>query len=305
MAQLLKRTYCRGFPMNDNKIIKSPLNYIGGKHKLLPQILPLLPRDINTFVDLFGGGFNVGINIECNHLIYNDIVHQISELMNTMAEKSEEDILQHISTRIKEFDLSKTNSDGYYQFRESYNKRPNPLDLYVLICFSFNHQVRFNSSMHYNNPFGKNRSSFTKTLENKLKMFLRELKKKNVTFQSRDFIDFDFDSLTSKDLVYCDPPYLITTASYNDGKRGFKGWNEELELNLLKKLDELNRRGVNFALSNVIKHKGKINHHLEAWSKNYNVHALNYDYNNSNYQSKNLDLDSTSEVLITNFGSMR
>ena len=91
--------------MNGNRIIKSPLNYIGGKHKLLPQILPLLPRDINTFVDLFGGGFNVGINIECNHLIYNDIVYQISELMNTMAEKSEEDILQHISTRIKEFDL--------------------------------------------------------------------------------------------------------------------------------------------------------------------------------------------------------
>ena len=66
-------------------------------------------------------------------------------------------------------------------------------------------------------------------------MFLRELKKKMSLFKAEILENFDFDSLTSKDLIcYCDPPYLITTASYNDGKRGFKGWNEELELNLLK-----------------------------------------------------------------------
>ena len=38
-----------------NKHIKSPLNYVGGKYKLLDKIIPLLPRNINTFVDLFGG----------------------------------------------------------------------------------------------------------------------------------------------------------------------------------------------------------------------------------------------------------
>lgn len=30
-------------------LIKSPLNYVGGKFKLLPQILPLFPDSINTF----------------------------------------------------------------------------------------------------------------------------------------------------------------------------------------------------------------------------------------------------------------
>ena len=43
-------------------IIKSPLNYTGGKYKLLPQLLPLFPQNINTFVDLFAGGCNVGVN---------------------------------------------------------------------------------------------------------------------------------------------------------------------------------------------------------------------------------------------------
>ena len=41
-----------------SEYIKSPLNYTGGKYKLLPQILPLFPNEIDTFIDLFGGGYN-------------------------------------------------------------------------------------------------------------------------------------------------------------------------------------------------------------------------------------------------------
>ena len=55
------------------QLIKSPLNYTGGKFKLLPQILPLLPDDIGTFVDLFCGGGNVGVNIRAEKIICNDI----------------------------------------------------------------------------------------------------------------------------------------------------------------------------------------------------------------------------------------
>ena len=40
----------------DDEIIKSPLNYTGGKAKLLPQLKPLFPQYISTMVDLFCGG---------------------------------------------------------------------------------------------------------------------------------------------------------------------------------------------------------------------------------------------------------
>ncbi|MBD5357453.1 MAG: hypothetical protein HDR88_10685 [Bacteroides sp.] len=40
----------------------SPLNYIGGKYKLLLQLLILFPANINTFVDLFAGGLDVTLN---------------------------------------------------------------------------------------------------------------------------------------------------------------------------------------------------------------------------------------------------
>ena len=52
-----------------NSYIKSPLNYTGGKHKLLPQILPLFPTEINTFVDLFTGGGNIAVNVNANKII--------------------------------------------------------------------------------------------------------------------------------------------------------------------------------------------------------------------------------------------
>ena len=40
--------------------VKSPLNYTGGKHKLLPQITKLFPKDIDTFYDVFAGGRMLG-----------------------------------------------------------------------------------------------------------------------------------------------------------------------------------------------------------------------------------------------------
>ncbi len=100
--------------------------------------------------------------------------------------------------------------------------------------------------------------------------------------------------------MYCDPPYLITTGSYNDGKRGFKGWSEKEEVELLHLLDDLNSKNIKFALSNVLEHKGKVNTILLEWSKKYNVYDLNMSYSNSNYQTKNKD-KATREVLITNY----
>mgnify|MGYP000442833487 FL=1 len=59
--------------VKSNYFIQSPLNYTGGKYKLLKQILPNFPNEIDTFVDLFCGGCNVGINIEAKKVVYNDL----------------------------------------------------------------------------------------------------------------------------------------------------------------------------------------------------------------------------------------
>ena len=286
-----------------NNKIKSPLNYIGGKYKLFDQLEPLFPQNINIFVDLFAGGCNVGINSNAKRVVFNDNLTYLIELYETFKKNDLNKTLNHIESRITEYQLSLTNEQGYKKFRTFYNKTKLPLDLFVLIAFSFNHQIRFNNVHQFNNPFGKNRSNFNASMKFNLEQFIVKLKERDVEFTNLSFEKFDLSTLTKNDFVYCDPPYLITTGSYNDGKRGFKGWTEKEEFELLDALDGLNKKGIKFALSNVISHKGNENTILKEWlnNTNYNFSYLNKNYSNSNYQTKVRDKNASVEILVTNY----
>ena len=95
--------------------IKSPLNYIGGKAKLLDQILPLFPKDIDNFIDLFAGGCKIGLNVTANKVYCNDILTYLIEMYQAFQENDLDTTIGQIENRIKEFDLSLTNEDGYKQ----------------------------------------------------------------------------------------------------------------------------------------------------------------------------------------------
>ena len=281
-----------------SKYIKSPLNYIGGKYKLLPQILPLFPQKIGTFVDLFAGGCNVGININADKVICNDMNTKIIDMFKMFQQTDTDEILRHIEGRIAEYSLSKDNEDGFNNFRTFYNNTLNPIDLYTLTCYSFNYQFRFNNNLEYNNPFGRNRSQFSENMRNNLLAFLERVKGNDLVFAAQDFTEFDITGLVYDDMVYCDPPYLITTGSYNDGNRGFKDWKETQETALYGLLDNLHSQGVRFALSNVLTHKGVRNEILLDWCKKYIVTYIKNDYSNSSY---NTQRGESAEVLITNY----
>lgn len=281
----------------------SPMNYIGGKYKLLPQIMPLFPKKIRTFVDLFCGGCNVGINVRAQKVVFNDNLSYLIDLYKTFNTLDINEILSHIESRIVQYNLSKTNEDGYKELRKLYNKERNPLDLFVLVAFSFNHQIRFNNSHEFNNPFGRERSSFNPKMKSNLYTFLKVLQNKSSEFVCFNFDKFDFSVYTNEDFVYCDPPYLITTGTYNDGKRGFTGWNDNEEIKLLNILSQLNDKNIKFGLSNVLTHKGKQNDILVEWVEcnNFYVTHLNKNYSNSNYHTSDRNSQNTDEVLITNY----
>lgn len=288
--------------------IKSPLNYIGGKYKILNQIIPKFPKKINTFVDLFGGGFNVGINVDAETVIYNDVIEPLCELMNYFSDNEADEVIKKLEDNIKNNSLDKENTDAFLRLRNKYNHNiyenedEKILDFYSLILYSFNYQIRFNQNMKYNTPFGKNRSSYNQNIKKNLEKFIKKINKTNVKITKDKFVDFDFSNLGEDDFVYCDPPYLITTGSYNDGNRGIKNWTLDDEKKLLSILDDLNSRGVKFALSNVLVANDKKNEILTEWSKKYTVYIIENSFNNSNYRRKKKD--DTIEVLITNYGEV-
>lgn len=275
------------------KYTKSPLNYVGGKFKLLKEILPLFPDKINTFVDLFGGGFNVGINVNADHIIYNDLEKHVVELLDYLSNNETEKLLSEIDTLIEKYSLSKENAEGFNQLREYYNEVDNsPIVFYTMICYAFNYQIRFNQNGKYNMPFGKARSSFNPSLRQKFIDFVEVLHSKDCSFMNISFDEFNFEDFDSGDFVYCDPPYFNSVAAYNE--QG--GWTEEHEQKLLALLDKLNDKGVKFALSNNLKYD---NPFLDEWKNKYKVHYLNGDYSNCNYHK--IDRSKDIEVLITNY----
>lgn len=307
-------------------LIQSPLNYTGGKYKLLPQILPYFPKDINCFVDLFCGGCNVGINIDSNHVIYNDIDKHIFHLLDTFKNLDKNVVFEFIFKVIKDYGLSMTCENGYafydcesskglgiynkerfLKLRDDFNHNETKdcyyyLTLYVIIVYSFNNQIRFNSKGEFNLPVGKR--DFNKKMQAKLSDFIDRLHNQDCSFFCKDFREFDITHLGENDLVYADPPYLITCATYNEQN----GWNEEKEQALLAFLDSLSENRIRFVLSNVLRSKGKENLLLIEWlDKNinkYNVYRLNHDYSNSSYHTKD-KISKSEEVLITNFISFR
>lgn len=282
-------------------IVVSPMNYMGGKKKLLNDLLGNFPKDVKVFIDLFCGGATVGINSEAEWVLFNDNIVPLIEMYKFMKNNSVEDCLHYIDFVIGTWGLTqnKDDEDKYYSFRENYNSTPveerNPLDLFVLMAFSFNNQIRFaiNKNWKFNIPFGANRSSFNDKMRENLIGFINALHNRDCFFMSVDFRDVPVDKET---FVYADPPYLISQATYNDG------WDEDSEKDLLAKLKELDDIGGRFALSNVLENKGKENTILKEWAEEngYNIVHLNRSYANSYYHRKEKE-SKTDEVLITNY----
>lgn len=276
--------------------VKSPLNYMGGKYKLLDQIIPLFPANIGTFVDLCGGGFNVGVNVPANVTIYNDKCQQLFDLFYQFYISSSDEVHTMIMECSQKYNLlCRDNPDGYMALRKDFNESSfDFVMLFTLIACSFNNQMRFNKSGAFNVPYG--RRFYNENMQKNLLTFLRVMKHKEIRFFGENFQEFDYSMLQPGDFVYVDPPYYNSVASYNESG----GWTCKDEMDLLCQLDVLTRAGIQWGLSNNLKLN---NPYLKDWLNDhdcYTVHYLNNGYSNCNYHKKNRSHDDI-EVLIVNY----
>lgn len=302
-----------------NGYAKSPLNYTGGKYKLLPQLLEKFPNNFNTFIDLFGGGFNVGANIDCDKIIYNDKQKEVVRLIKLFYKYDYSKIIKKIESIISKYELSNTiengyefyncesdsgvgsyNKEHYIKLRDDYNSIKKDSEekdflLLTLVIFSFNNQIRFNSNGDFNMPVGKR--DFNSSSRKNIKDFALKIKNKSILFYNKDFYKIDYSNLSAP-FFYCDPPYYLGIASYNENN----GWTIKEEKKLLQFLEKLNEEGIPFALSNVIEHKGKVHEELKQWidKNHFNLIYIKASYSNSNYQIKDKEAI-TREILITNY----
>ena len=295
---------------------RSPLFYVGDKYKLINEIKTHFPQHIGRLIEPFVGGGSVFMNVDANEFLLNDIdsfVIAIHKMLCSYVDREEEffkeffDIVNkyHLSLSYRENTVpkelkesfpktyfAKYNKEAYSQLRDDFNKggKQDIMQLYALLIYGFNRMLRFNKKGDFNLPVGN--VDFNQNTYNAIVDYFTLLKDKNVVWYNEDFrvflnnIDYRED-----DLVYLDPPYLITFSEYN------KLWNEETERELLNLIDDLNKRDIKFAISNVTHYKGKVNNLFLEWSKHYNSFPIKSNYISFNDNTvKNFN-----EVLVTNF----
>jgi modification methylase llaI len=274
----------------DNEINKSPLNYSGSKDTMVPVILRELPQNIDTFVDVMGGAFNVGANVQAtSRVIYNEINPFIYDIVKWLLGGDKELKVREIESVINEFGLTKRGKEAYNALRDKYNESPSKLYLYILHMYAFQNMIRFNSKHKFNTPIGV--AGYSDDIKERLLKF--RVKAAEYALLNKDYTQICWEEYPLDTVFYFDPPYYITNAAYNDGKRGMKGWGitEEIEmLTILKQIDQL---GYKFMLSNVLEHNGKRHELLEEWIEENGYRVIEAGVSGWRYAKK--------EVLIVNY----
>lgn len=286
----------------------NPISYPGNKNRILRQLIPEFPPDAEYFVDVFCGSGVVGANSSSQFVICNDINRHCIDVLKYFYEKDFSAVISDLEAVIDDFGLScsfrdgKTyfekkheglsvvNRDAFNRLKDSYNNLPTIPKLIVLLIYGFNHYMRFNGNDRFNVPVGKVdlSTSIYKNLDN----FVNSIKVKTMAFSNKDFRDESLYEYKNA-IYYFDPPYLITSAPYNNS------WSVADEKGLLALLDKLTDQNKKFCLSNVFLSNGKRNNLLIDWSKKYKVVYFKRQYRNSNYQK--INVTDSIEVLIKNY----
>ena len=220
--------------------IISPIFYMGNKKKLINKgLIDKFPDNISVFVDVFAGSSIVGMNVNAGKHIVNDSDNNLVKLYELFKNNNATEIINHINSRIDEYGLARERTkrnefkdknkieqykSAYIKFRTDYNANPNVLDFYTLMFYSFSQQFRFNNKGEFNMPCGND--CFAPKNEEYIRNGCDFFSKVTTKIYNKDFRELlKVKNYPENVFFYFDPPYLGTTATYNENN----GWMQNLK----------------------------------------------------------------------------
>lgn len=302
--------------MESKKPIRSPFFYVGDKYKLMPQLRQLMPKNIEQYIEPFVGGGSSFLNSKGTSYMLNDVDSYVVELHKQIgryvgnSKKLFKELFEiidfyglscsyrgicvpeEIKKKYVKTYYSKYNKEAYIRMRQDFNNKKNDyLKLYLLLIYGFNHMIRFNGRGDFNLPVGN--VDFNNNVYQALNNYLEFVGEHEIEFFNMDYISFmEKIKFGKSSYVFLDPPYLISMSEYN------KLWNDKREDELCEYLDSLNDRGIKFGITNLITHKGKVNHRFLDWSKKYCAYDVKSNYISFNDNTIKAD---SQEVFVTNY----
>lgn len=217
---------------------------MGGKGRIIPQLLIYLPKG-DRLIEPFVGGGNVFINTNYKQYLLADLNQDLINVYNRLKAEPTNLIEKLEQLYQRDFD--------YYQAREQFNNKPQNINRAALFIYlnrhCFNGVCRYNKSGLFNVPEGKHKNIYNPKTE--LENFAKKLNEKPFSI-ILDHCDYkkSIKHASNGDVIYCDPPYLPL-----GGETSFNGYTsstfdysetERLAYHLYKAV----KRGASAVISN-------------------------------------------------------
>lgn len=277
-------------------IVQSPLRYQGNKRRLLPRILENVP-DVPRAIDAFGGSATVCANLPNLHRIYNELSPTTYNIVHLLANMTPIQLYRKVMNIVVQFGLTRDDKDAYLKFRDHVTANPTPLNVYVIHRFAHNCMIRFGKTNgKFNSDFGKRQIDPDRLLE-ELTLFHGRMHSVHYFNGSYETVLKTVKKSLGRDtFVYLDPPYYASGAMVYEG-----GWSPDRERRLLHVLDELDKTGTKFMLSNILKHRDRTNPLLIDWIKQRKHRTIHLDINYSYGRTYDPSDAGTDEVIVMNY----
>lgn len=263
------------------------------------RIVPLIKNNVDLsekgiWIEPFMGSGVVGFNVAPADAVFADTNPHIIAFYNQIKEG------EITSGRVREFlekegeILSREDDVYYYEVRERFNQKHDPLDFLFLNRSCFNGMIRFNKDYKFNVPYGHKPERFSKAYITKIVNQVAHvedlLKKNNWSFFCQSF-EQTVRMAGGDSFIYCDPPYIGRHVDYYDS------WDEELELALCKELSALNAK---FMLSTWDHNDYRKNEYIERiWDFCNKVTQEHFYHVGAKEKNRN----PMTEALLTNYAT--
>lgn len=193
---------------NTSSFQRAPLKWAGGKTRVLPHLLKLLPPGKKLIEPFLGSGI-VFLNTDYQKYLLNDHNPDLINFYQTLQKQGH----QFIKLAQGYFTAQNNQEDNYYKKRYQFNTTVDPLEKALLFLYlnrhGYNGLCRYNKQGEYNVPFGhyKKQPYFP---EQELYYFHQKSKKAQFTC-----VDFTLVLKRCRvgQIIYCDPPYVPLTAT--------------------------------------------------------------------------------------------
>ncbi|EIY5081852.1 Dam family site-specific DNA-(adenine-N6)-methyltransferase [Klebsiella variicola] len=202
-------------------MIRSPIKWAGGKARVMPELLKLLPK-ADCLIEPFVGSGTVFMNTEYRRYVLCDSNSALINFFRVLTTDTE----RLIDTARGMF-LGGNNEERYYKRRSLFNSmqwsdkgKADAALLYAALFLylnrhCFNGVYRVNQIGGYNVPFGEYAAPYFP--EKEMCLFAEKASDTKAIFLHADFRHSipDVMQLAYDAVIYCDPPYIPTSKTAN------------------------------------------------------------------------------------------